>query len=187
MLALIPARGGSKVIPKNIKILGNKPLLFWSIERSLESKNINTTLISSDSDEILTLVNKYYGSSVELQKRPAELASDESKTVDLLKYIAYQYKNFEQIVILQPTSPLRPSYLIDKMIQAHVSSGNDLTVSGYYSTDYPFGEHKNISRQNLTPLFYDDGSVYIFRYKTAITGDWIPKKWAIHKRLPIYD
>ena len=179
MLALIPARGGSKGLPnKNTKLVGGKPLLFWSIERALQSSQISKTIVSSDSEQILDLVKQSYGHNVHLHKRPQELASDESKTIDLLTHIAQNHLNFEHIVILQPTSPMRKSGLIDAIIEDHVDSGNDLTVSGYYSTDYPYGEHKNTPRQKLIPKFFDDGSVYIFSHSTSLLGEWIPQKWA---------
>ena len=179
MLALIPARGGSKGIPnKNTAVVAEKPLLFWSIDRSLESKNITKTIVSSDSDDILSIVKDAYGSSVELHKRSKDLASDDSKTVDLLQHIAELYKLTDHIVLLQPTSPMRRIGFIDDLINAHISAGNDLTVSGYYSTDFPFGKYNNIPRQNLSALFYDDGSVYVFKYSAARAGNWIPENWA---------
>ena len=178
MLAIIPARGGSKGVKnKNIQILNNKPLLFWSIERALQSKKISEILISSDSELILDMVHKEYGSRVQLHKRSNDLSQDDSKTIDLLKHLSLLYKSFQNIILLQPTSPLRKKGFIDKVIIDHEKSKKQITLTGYFSSSYPFGEFNNIPRQELQKKFYDDGSIYVFDRELLSKGTWIPEQW----------
>lgn len=114
-LAIIPARGGSKRLPrKNVLDLAGKPLIAWSIEAGLKSKYIDKVLVTSDDDEILE-VSKIYGSDT--IKRPAELASDTSTTFDAIKHAIDNTKNYDYIVLLQPTSPLRDEKHIDEAVE----------------------------------------------------------------------
>ena len=178
MLAVIPARGGSKGVKnKNIQILNNKPLLFWSIERALESKKISDILISSDSEIILDMVHKAYESRVRLHKRSDNLSQDNSKTIDLLHHLSLKNKSFQNIILLQPTSPLRKKGFIDKVIIDHEKTKKQLTLTGYFSSSYPFGEFNNIPRQELQEKFYDDESVYVFERDLLKKGIWIPEQW----------
>lgn len=112
VLAIIPARGGSKGIPKkNIIDLAGKPLIAWTIEASYCSKYITKTIVSSDSDEILE-VAKNHNSNI--LKRPDELATDISSSEIVVKHaIENMEEKFDYIVLLQPTSPLRDTTDID--------------------------------------------------------------------------
>ena len=178
MLAVIPARGGSKGIKnKNLQILNNKPLLFWSIERSLESNKISKTIVSSDSNVILNMVKATYGPRVELHKRSKELSKDDSRTVELLQYLSKKNEAFKDIILLQPTSPLRKKGFIDQVILNHENSKKKLTLTGFYSTSYPFGEFDNLPRQKLKKRFYDDGNIYVFKSEVLKKGTWIPETW----------
>lgn len=121
ILALIPARGGSKRIPgKNIRRLGTRPLIAWTIKACKSSRFIDTICVSSDDDKIL----KISGSegSVILIKRPRYLAQDSSpRSVCILHAVRYFCKNkneHDYIILLQPTSPLRSFSHIDAAIEA---------------------------------------------------------------------
>ena len=116
ILAVIPARGGSKGIKrKNLRPILDKPLVAYSIEAGLNSKYITRTVVSSEDDEICE-VSKNYGAQI--IKRPNELAQDETKTIPVvihaLKYLEENegYKP-DYVVLLQPTCPLRDSKYID--------------------------------------------------------------------------
>ncbi len=120
-LAVIPARGGSKGLPKkNIKNLCGKPLIAWSIEAGLNSKYIDEVMVTTDDKEIAD-ISRQYGANVPFL-RPKELASDTSPTFDAIKHTIDFYKEklnieFDYIVLLEPTSPLREKEDIDNMIK----------------------------------------------------------------------
>ena len=115
-LAIIPARGGSKRLPrKNILNLKGKPLVAWSIEAGLNSKYIDNIVVTSDDDEILKIAKKY---KVIIVRRPCELASDRAATIDAVKHVISNVnKTYDYIILLQPTSPLRTSTHIDEAIE----------------------------------------------------------------------
>lgn len=108
-IGVIPARGGSKRLPgKNLLSLGGKPLLQWSIEAAVRSDSLDMVVVSSDDDKILA-----YAASqgVKTISRPAELATDQSSTVDAVLHALSEVEKWgvipEQVMLLQPTSPLR--------------------------------------------------------------------------------
>jgi len=116
VLAVIPARGGSKEIKgKNLKKINNKTLIEQTIDEAKKSKIIDKIYVSSDSSEILKLAKK---KKIFYIKRPKNLSKDNSKTIDAIKHLLYFLKikkNYipNYVVILQPTSPFRKSYHID--------------------------------------------------------------------------
>ena len=123
-LAIIPARGGSKGLPrKNIKELCGKPLIAWSIETGLSSKYIDKLMVTTDSPEIASIAEKY-GASVPFL-RPSYLASDTATTFDTVKHVIDFYDDmFDYIILLEPTSPLRKEGDIDNMIEKLVDNKN---------------------------------------------------------------
>jgi len=126
-LAIIPARGGSKRLPrKNILDLNGKPLIAWSIEAGLNSQYIDKVVVSSEDKEILD-ISKEYG--VKIIKRPNILASDTATTFDTIKDTIENIKRYDYIVLLQPTSPLRTANHIDKAIELLEERNADAIVS----------------------------------------------------------
>ncbi len=126
-LAIIPARGGSKRLPrKNILNLVGKPLIAWSIEAGLNSKYIDSVIVTSDSDEILD-ISKEFGS--EIIKRPDELSSDTATSFDAIKHTIDNVEKYDYIVLLQPTSPLRTNIHIDESIELLSTKDADAIVS----------------------------------------------------------
>jgi CMP-N-acetylneuraminic acid synthetase len=127
-LAIIPARGGSKGLPgKNIKELCGKPLIAWSIETGLKSKYLDEVVVSTDYQDIANIA-KQYGASVPFL-RPEYLASDIATSFDAIKHTIDYYKNelnkeFDYIVLLEPTSPLREYDDIDNMIEKIIKNEN---------------------------------------------------------------
>jgi CMP-N-acetylneuraminic acid synthetase len=110
ILAIIPARGGSKTIPgKNIREIHGKPLIAWTIEPALECKFLDKIVVSTD-DPKISEISKKYGAEVPFL-RPKKISEDNSPTIDALIYTIDSLKNIghnpEIIVLLQPTSPLR--------------------------------------------------------------------------------
>ena len=119
VLAIIPARGGSKGIKgKNILSIEGKPLIAYTIEAARASEYIDTVIVSTDNQEIAD-ISKAYGAEVPFL-RPAELASDYAKTIDAVLHAVYTLKEmgkeYDYLVLLQPTQPLRSAEDIDHAI-----------------------------------------------------------------------
>jgi len=126
-LAIIPARGGSKRLPrKNVLALNGEPLIAYSIEAGLNSKYIDKVIVTSDDDEILNISKKL---GVNTIRRPAELASDTAATFDAIKHIIENTNTYDYIVLLQPTSPLRNENHIDEAIELLEAKGGDSVIS----------------------------------------------------------
>ncbi len=139
ILSIIPARGGSKGIPrKNLKKILDKPLIAYTIEASLKSKYITRTMLSSEDDEILS-VAKEFGS--EVIKRPDELAQDVTKTIPVMIDVVTRLKEKEgykpdYVVLLQPTCPLRDENYIDSAFEYYFEAekkGYDSCFSAFDS------------------------------------------------------
>ena len=126
-LAIIPARGGSKRLPrKNILDLCGKPLISWSIEAALKSKYISKVVVSSDDEEILNISSNF---GADIIKRPYELANDTATTFDAIKHTIENVEKYDYIVLLQPTSPLRNENQIDEAIELLEEKQADAIVS----------------------------------------------------------
>ena len=129
---IIPARAGSKSIPKkNISLLGGHPLLAYSIAAAKMSTKINAIYVSTDSDEFAKIAIKY-GAKV-LYLRPKNLAEDDSMDIDFFKYhIDFSKRNKipipEFFVSLRPTTPLRECYVIDEAIERFVTDQNSQSL-----------------------------------------------------------
>ncbi|TDX58905.1 cytidylyltransferase domain-containing protein [Orenia marismortui] len=133
IVAIIPARGGSKGIPrKNIKLLAGKPLIAYSIEQALASKLVDRVIVSTDDEEIKEVAESY-GAEVPFV-RPKEFATDEAATEPVLQH-AVQYLEQNQdysidlVVLLQATSPIRYAEDIDKSIKKLVETQADSLLS----------------------------------------------------------
>ena len=126
-LAIIPARGGSKRLPrKNILDLNGKPLIAYSIEAGLKSNYIDKVIVSSDDTEILN-ISKDFGADI--IKRPDILASDTATSFDAIKHTIENSNRYDYIVLLQPTSPLRTSINIDESIELLNEKDADAIIS----------------------------------------------------------
>ena len=134
VLAVIPARGGSKKIPrKNIVHLLGRPLIAWSLDAVKGSKLVERTVLSSDDDEIIEVVKSIGGAEV-LFRRPKELAQDDTPGVDVVLHavewmIEKEDYRPDAVLVLQPTSPLRRAEHIDAAIELLQSTGVDSVVS----------------------------------------------------------
>lgn len=128
ILGLVPARAGSKRIPKkNLRILGNKPLVEWTLVEAINSKGLTDVVVSTDSEQIAELVlNLNLGTPL---IRPTELASDSAGILDVVLHALTFYEGYEYIMVLQPTSPLRRADHIDNAIDLCVSNGLESLIS----------------------------------------------------------
>jgi CMP-N,N'-diacetyllegionaminic acid synthase len=126
-LAIIPARGGSKRLPrKNVLDLNGKPLIAYSIEAGVNSKCIDKVIVTSDDDEILDISRKF---GADIIKRPDELANDTATTFDAIKHTIDNCEKYDYIVLLQPTSPLRNEKHIDEAIELLENKKADAVIS----------------------------------------------------------
>lgn len=157
ILALIPARGGSKGLSrKNILPICGKPLIVWSVEKGLRSKYVDTVLVTTDSQEIADIA-RAAGADVPFL-RPAELATDRSSTYDAIRHALTfldqkEGRAFDYVVLLEPTSPLREDDDIDRMLEQLVGNAADFdSIISVGEVD----EHPSIVRrlhgQNLEPF-----------------------------------
>lgn len=133
VLCVIPARGGSKGVPrKNIKDLAGKPLIAYSIEQALQSRYIDRVIISTEDREIAD-ISKSYGAEVPFM-RPVELAGDDIPTVDVLLHAIHWMEeeekyDFDILVLLHVTTPLRNSNDVDSCIELMKETGADNVFS----------------------------------------------------------
>ena len=136
ILAVIPARGGSKGLPrKNILALAEKPLIAWSIEAAKGSKYIDRLILSSE-DKTIIKIARDYGCEVPFI-RPANLATDQASTINVLKHAMENITGkYHLLVLLQPTSPLRISKDIDNAIELLIKKKANSVIS-VVKTDHP--------------------------------------------------
>jgi CMP-N-acetylneuraminic acid synthetase len=202
ILAIIPARGGSKGIKnKNLSVLGGKPLIQYTIEAALQSKLISRIVLSSDDDKIIRFSSQF--DLVEIPvKRPESLAADNTPMLDVLFHVCTFLEKNEgykpgYIILLQPTSPLRTHFHIDEALEQLIKSEADSIVSvvgvphqynpysvmamvsdGTLKPFMEFDERNNL--RQLKPKFYarNGAAIYAFTYnclmnKKSIYGDKI--------------
>ncbi len=182
ILGIIPARAGSKGVPgKNIKLLGNKPLLQYTAEAAKQALLISDIIISTDTEEIAGVAAK---AGIEVPfLRPTNLATDTASSIDVvihaLKFLSSEGRNYDAVCLLQPTNPFRRKGFIDGAIEKFIASGTDslisvLRVPHEFNPHWTFeinesgtlaiatGEKEIIRRrQDLPPAFFRDGSIYI--------------------------
>ena len=179
VLALIPARGGSKGIPhKNIRLLKGHPLIAYSIAASKNSAYIDRVVVTTDDEEIARVACQY-GAEVPFL-RPAELATDYSKSIEALVHavetLAVSGDVYDSVVWLQPTSPLRRSAEIDAAIEVFYSHGclgvasvcevsenpvltRRIDASGVLHPLLPVSS--TLRRQDMPKFYHVDGAIYI--------------------------
>lgn len=185
ILALVPARGGSKRLPrKNVLMLNNKPLIEWTINAAQQSQYVDEVFVSSDDAEILDVVAR---SGLGFQEpRPKELASDTATTDSVIKHVLeIQKPNFDILVLLQPTSPLRNAQHLDEAIQLFVNKSASAVVSVTECEHSPLWSntlakdgsmHEFISSENkkraqdLETFYRLNGAIYIYDIKEWLSN-----------------
>ena len=177
ILILIPARGGSKGIPnKNIKKFNGKPLIEWTIKSALESKLADKIVVSSDSTKILSFSKKF---KIDSLKRPKSLSRDNSSTESAVRHCIDCYKDqYETIILLSPTSPVRKKNILDEIIIFFKSKKLDSCFSGsklndflIWSYDKKIKKYNSLNynykkrgiRQSRKLSYVENGSIYIFK------------------------
>ena len=156
VLGLIPARGGSKgIFRKNIKNLCGKPLIAWTIEAALKSSKIDRLVVTTEDNEIAEIA-KSYGADVPFM-RPTELAEDSTPGISPVLHAIEQLPNFDSVLLLQPTSPLRTSDDIDGIVDFAFSKNADSVASVFHSPVHPYWVYKS-NNSKLTP-FIDNNFV----------------------------
>jgi len=184
-LALIPARGGSKGLPrKNVLEVGGKPLIAWTIEAGLASGYVDAVVVTTDDPEIAE-VARAYGAEVPFL-RPAELANDSASSIDVVIHAADALQaageRYDALVLLEPTSPLREASDIDACIEllysredaeavvtvaplecTHPDFVAIIDTNGFIRSRGGGAEFRHTRRQDLEPLYYFEGTVYASR------------------------
>lgn len=174
LLALIPARGGSKGIPrKNIRLFCGKPLLQWSIDVALSTPRVDRVVVSTDDPEIAE-VARACGAEVPFL-RPSELASDTASGIAPVLHALEQLPEVSDLLLMQPTSPLRRIEDVEAIIALRQKTDSDTIVSVTPSGKHPAWMYAltqdhalqpllNISdascRQHLPPAYVLNGSLY---------------------------
>ena len=173
-LGVIPARGGSKGIPrKNIKMIAGKPLMAWTIEAARRSKLLDHFVVSTEDPEIARIARRY---GAEVIDRPKKLATNTATTLSVLQHVLTKI-DAEAVVILQPTSPVRARDLIDRCIGRFKKTKADNLATGFICKFKEYGYY-NQRRQDLKGFFYDDGNVYVVKSELIRAGTLFGKKAA---------
>lgn len=179
LLAIIPARGGSKRLPgKNIAAFGGRPLIAWSIAAARAMQEVAAVAVTTD-DPAIAEVARAWGADV--VHRPAELAGDETPTLDALIHAALAMADrgvrFEAVLLLQPTNPLRPLGMLRAAVARFRSEPCDLligvsrrplklgqVIDGAFVPTYEFGTQS----RHMPPVTYENGMLYIMHRRTLL-------------------
>lgn len=177
ILAVIPARGGSKGVPrKNIKLLAGKPLIEWTIQAAKQSKYIDRIVLSSEDDEIIETA-KTIGCDVPF-KRPIELAKDDTHGIEPILHAINECKGYDYVMMLQPTSPFRTVEDIDEFIEWAFKYDAKSCVSVCEPSKSPYWMYQKSEeeellipllseysmvprRQDLPPVYALNGALYL--------------------------
>ncbi len=190
VLAIIPARGGSKGVPrKNIIPLAGKPLIAWTIEAALAARCVSRTIVSTDSPEIAEAA-RAAGAEVPFL-RPDHLASDTATTLDVIAHARHACPGFDVLLVLQPTSPLRRAADIDAAFAQMIASGAQSCTSVCEADTPPWLMYRQnaagfvesvlppwpggMRRQDLPPVYVLNGALYFVKTTTFdATGQLLP-------------
>lgn len=180
VIAVIPARGGSKSVPgKNIRPLAGKPLINWSIEVARQTSEIDRVIVSTDDSKIAS-VSRECGAEVYI--RPAHLATDEALVIDALKDLIQtlraEQESFEWLVLLEPTCPLRTPEDVHNCLKLLMQGAYDSVATfkeaelnphrawriiGETPEVFILGSIPWLPRQKLPKAYQLNGAVYVFR------------------------
>lgn len=176
VLAVIPARGGSKGVPgKNILPVGGRPLIGWTIAAARESVHVDRAIVSTDDEEIMAAARDEGGETP--YRRAPSLATDTATSVDVVLDALERVPGYDIVVLLQPTSPLRTAADIDAALRLMIDRQAPGCVSVCEATEHPWlmfradGEGRldsycappqgsSLRRQDLPPAYMLNGAVY---------------------------
>jgi CMP-N-acetylneuraminic acid synthetase len=216
IIAIIPARGGSKGLPrKNILDLCGKPLIAWTIEKALDSRYIDKVVVSTENREIAEISMEC---GAQVVKRPEELARDSSPIIDAIMHVISWFEKkgeyFGIIILLEPTSPLRKENDLDNAIELfskNIDRADSLVSVGKVHLENPHITKKiengyviplieigaNVyQRQQLPDVYFPYGVIYLtltsalIKYKTFYQERTIPyfiERWQNYEIDDIYD
>jgi CMP-N,N'-diacetyllegionaminic acid synthase len=200
ILALIPARGGSRRVPgKNIRPLGGKPLIAWTIETARAVSCIDEVLVSTDDSQIAQVAHDC-GASVPWL-RPADLATDTASSIDVIEHALAQRKRdgwtFDVLLLLQPTSPFRSTHHVEQVLHMCIDAAGAPVVAFAPARTHPAwcftidegglarpiiaGDGTSRRSQDLPPAFEISGSLYAIGTQEfeASRGFFTPKTRAL--------
>lgn len=192
ILGIIPARGGSKGVPKkNIRDLGGKPLIAYTIDVAKASK-LTSCIVSTDDEEIAQIARDC-GGDVPFM-RPENLATDSAKAIPVIQHALEEMERrnevtYDAVMMLQPTTPFKTSKDIDEAIDLLESSGADSVISvvdvqghhparmkyleGDRLVDPDFCEaYENQPRQELRPMYLRNGAIYLTRRSVMMNNSF---------------
>lgn len=216
-IAIIPARGGSRGLPrKNIRLLAGKPLIVWTIEQAKNSRYIDEVIVSTDDREIAE-ISEEYGAEVPFL-RPKKLARDDSPIIDAIIHAINWFEErseyFDIVVLLEPTSPLRKENDLDNAIELffeNIDKADSLVSVGELHLENPYIMKtiekgyvkpfieigKNIyQRQQFPKVYFPYGVIYLSKtdalkkYKTFYQEKTIPyfiERWQNYEIDDLYD
>lgn len=187
ILAIIPARAGSKGIPnKNIRIIGGHPLIYYSIKNALSSKMITDVIISTDSDQV-RIIGEQMGAKV--KNRDSSLCGDDI-TLDSVIADAIPEGNWDYIVTMQPTSPTLRVDTLDSAIKFAIDNRLDTVISAINAPHLSWGEvngekvpnyKERLNRQYLPPCYMETGAFVISKASIVTPTTRIGKKVDIYE------
>ena len=189
-VALIPARGGSKSIPlKNIKNICDKPLVYWTIKAACDCKHVDKVYVATDSKEIKTTVNTFGFSKVQVIDRSDDCSTDIASTESVMLEFAQKFE-FDNIALIQATSPLLTSDDLCKGFETFYTPGTDSVISVVHQKRFHWENDKNgyahsinydifarPRRQDFSGYFVENGAFYItkredlLKYRNRISGN----------------
>jgi len=189
ILAIIPARGGSKGIPfKNLQKIGGRPLVKWALNTALNTRGIDRIIVSTDSEKIIRIAGRKYAPF----KRPVELAADSTPSLPVFQHALHWAEKedkciYKYIVVLEPTCPFR--------LPVHVRAGIDLAIKTNSSSimslvrvsnghpvrikrlspnrkirPFCIPEPEGLRRQDQEPAYIRNGAVYVFKRETIVNN-----------------
>ena len=179
ILGVIPARGGSKGVPrKNVRNVGGKPLIAWSIEAARGASALSRCVVSTDDDEIASVAREY---GAEVLPRPADFAGDRTPMIEVIRHALDALDRdtgtaFTHVMIIQPTAPMRTASDIDLAARKAMDVNADSVVSVYRVDDaHPsrmyhlrddvlesfYDEPTGSLRQDLRDVYHRNGAIYL--------------------------
>lgn len=187
ILALIPARGGSKGVPhKNRRLVAGKPLIRYSIDSARAASRLTQIAVTTDDPEIAAIARD---AGVMVIDRPAEIAADQSPVIDAVRHALGTLRErglpaFDGVVLLQPTSPLRTGEDIDRAVDLYLHDRNpvcsvyrceDNHPARMYSIDGQrlkplMPELDSVRRQDLPAVYHRNGALYVFGQREVESG-----------------
>ena len=191
ILCIIPARGGSKGVPrKNIRLLNGKPLIAYTIEAALQSRTVKRLVVSTDDQEI-AMISREYGADVPFL-RPSEYANDTAKAIDVVRHMLIEMEKLDNceypiVVYLEPPSPFRLAEDIDACVEMFLDNDPGSVVSVHAANQYHPILMKKIVSGQLKPIWKDEpegvprqlyqpiaymrnGAVYVIRRENILQG-----------------